>query len=177
MIFGNNRDSDIYFSSPVPAENGDKAKNMIYLASDHAGFELKKEIASFLKQANLDFTDIGPYQYDESDDYPDYIIPAAQKVAESPNENKGIVLGGSGQGEAIAANKVKGIRAALFYGGPKEIISLSKTHNKANVLSIGARFVGGKEAIETIKLWLKTKYLNEGRHGRRIKKINDFENK
>lgn len=150
---------------------------MIYLASDHAGFELKKEIASFLKQANLDFLDIGPHQYDESDDYPDYIIPAAQKVAETPDENKGIILGGSGQGEAIAANKVKGIRAAIFYGGPKEIISLSRIHNKTNILSLGARFLNKEEAIEAVKLWLETGFSNEARHERRIKKINDFENK
>ncbi|MDD5031930.1 MAG: RpiB/LacA/LacB family sugar-phosphate isomerase [Patescibacteria group bacterium] len=150
---------------------------MIYLASDHAGFQLKKEIASFLKQANFDFIDIGPGEYDESDDYPDYIIPAAEKVAQSPDENKGIILGGSGQGEAIAANKIKGIRAALFYGGQKEIISLSRIHNNANVLSLGARFLDKKETIEAVKLWLKTSFSDEARHERRIKKINDFENK
>ncbi|MFA4833797.1 MAG: RpiB/LacA/LacB family sugar-phosphate isomerase [Patescibacteria group bacterium] len=148
---------------------------MIYLASDHAGFELKKEIASFLKQANLDFIDIGPHRYDESDDYPDYIIPAAQKVAENPDGNKGIILGGSGQGEALAANKVKGVKAALFYGGPKEIVSLAKTHNNTNILSLGARFLDKEEAIGAVKLWLETGFSNEARHKRRIKKINDYE--
>ena len=150
---------------------------MIYLASDHAGLKLKKEITSFLKQAKIDFIDIGPNQYDESDDYPDFIIPAAQKVAENPERNKAIVLGGSGQGEAIAANKVKGIRAIVFYGGQKEIISLSRIHNNANVLSLGARFISKEEAIEAIKLWLETEYLKEERHERRTQKIKNFENR
>lgn len=148
---------------------------MIYIASDHAGFELKKEIVSFLKQSNIEYKDIGPHEYNELDDYPDFIIPAAKKVGENPNENRAIVLGGSGQGEAIAANKVKGIRAALYYGGPKEIVSLSKTHNNANVLSLGARFIDKKEAIEAIKLWLKTSFSKEARHSRRIDKIGKYE--
>lgn len=148
---------------------------MIYIASDHAGFKLKKEITSFLKKSNIKFIDIGPHIYDESDDYPDFIIPAAQKVAKS-QENKGIILGGSGQGEAIAANKVKGIRAAVFYGGSKKIVSLSKTHNNANILSLGARFINSKDCIKIIKLWLETDFSKDKRHERRINKINNFEN-
>ena len=149
---------------------------MIYLASDHAGFDLKNEVKSFLKENNFEFEDLGPHQYDESDDYPDFIIPAAQKVAEKPGENLAVVIGGSGQGEAIAANKVKGVRAALYYGGPKEIISLSKTHNNANVLSLGARFVNSKEAVEAVRLWLETSFLMETKHARRIEKIRKYEN-
>ena len=148
---------------------------MLYIASDHAGFELKKEIASFLKQSNIEFEDIGSHEYNKLDDYPDYIIPAAKKVAENPDKNRAIILGGSGQGEAIAANKVKGVRAALYYGGPKEIVSLSKTHNNANILSLGARFIDKKEAIEIIKLWLKTSFSKEDRHSRRIDKICKYE--
>lgn len=147
---------------------------MIYLASDHAGFELKKSLCAFLKQEGIEFKDMGPDSYVETDDYPDFIIPAAQKVAANPAD-KGIVIGGSGQGEAIAANKVKGVRAALYYGGSKDIITLSRVHNNANVLSLGARFVSEKEAMEVVKLWLKTDFSSEERHSRRIEKINKFE--
>jgi ribose 5-phosphate isomerase B len=148
---------------------------MIYLASDHAGFELKKAVKSFLKENVIDFEDIGPHEYHEPDDYPDFIIPAAQKVGEKPDDNLGIVIGGSGQGEAIAANKVRGVRAALYYGGPKEIISLSKTHNNANVLSLGARFISEVEAVGAIKLWLETRFSNDEKHARRIEKIGRYE--
>ena len=148
---------------------------MIYLASDHAGFELKKEIISFLTHNPIEFDDLGPYTYDESDDYPDFIIPAAQKVGERPDENLAIIIGGSGQGEAIAANKVKGVRAALYYGGPKEIISLSKTHNNTNILSLGARFINKEEAVEAVKLWLETRFSYDEKHARRIDKIGKYE--
>jgi len=150
---------------------------MIYLASDHAGFELKKQIGEFLKEMNLDFEDVGPHTYDAQDDYPDFIIPAAEKVAEKPLENKGIVLGGSGQGEALAANKVKGVRAALYYGGSTDIITLSRVHNNANVLSLGARFLTMDEIKEVIKLWLATDFTEEERHARRLDKILDYEMK
>jgi ribose 5-phosphate isomerase B len=150
---------------------------MIYLASDHAGFELKKQIGEFLKEMNLDFEDVGPHTYDAQDDYPDFIIPAAEKVAEKPLENKGIVLGGSGQGEALAANKVKGVRAALYYGGSTDIITLSRVHNNANVLSLGARFLTMDEIKEVIKLWLATDFTKEERHARRLQKVLDYEMK
>lgn len=148
---------------------------MLYLASDHAGFELKQAIAKFLTQSEIKYEDLGAFEFDHTDDYPDFIIPAAQKVAEKPHENKAIVLGGSGQGEAIAANKVKGIRAALYYGGPLDIIKLSKTHNNANVLSLGARFLSKDEALQAIALWLDTNFSNPEHHTRRLNKIVNFE--
>lgn len=147
---------------------------MIFLASDHAGFELKNTIIEFLKKEGLEYKDIGPHIYNESDDYPDFIIPAAQEVAKNPEIHKGIVIGGSGQGEAIAANKVKGVRAALYYGGNKDIITLSREHNNANVLSLGARFLTEAEAIEVVQLWLKTNFTEEERHKRRLQKINSL---
>ncbi len=150
---------------------------MIYLASDHAGFELKKQIAEFLNEEKIDFVDMGPHQYDQLDDYPDFIIPAAEKVAENLDDNLGIIVGASGQGEAIAANKIKGIRAALYYGGQNEIVELSKVHNDANILSLGAKFLDKEKAIEAVSLWLKTEFLNEQRHARRIEKIKKYENK
>jgi len=147
---------------------------MLFLASDHAGFELKKAIMKFLTEDGIPFKDIGPFVYDEADDYPDYIIPAAKEVAKNPQTDKGIVIGGSGQGEAIAANKVKGVRAALYYGAKKDIITLSREHNDANVLSLGARFLTENEAIEVVKLWLKTDFTGEERHKRRLQKIEDL---
>jgi len=149
---------------------------MLYLASDHAGLELKQDIAAFLKQANIEFIDIGPFTYDALDDYPDFIIPAAEKVAAKPNINRAIILGASGQGEAMTANKVSGVRAAVYYGGPEEIITLSKIHNNANILSLGAKFLSRDEAREIVKIWLNTDFANEARHVRRLSKISKYEN-
>ncbi|MBN2111991.1 RpiB/LacA/LacB family sugar-phosphate isomerase [Candidatus Woesearchaeota archaeon] len=148
---------------------------MIYLASDHAAFKLKESIKEFLKESKIEFEDIGPNEFDKEDDYPDFIIPCAEKVAQN-QENKGIIMGGSGQGEAIAANKVKGIRAAVYYGGSEDIITLSKTHNNANILSLGARFLSAEDAKKAVKLWLDAEFSNEERHLRRICKIRDYEN-
>ncbi len=149
---------------------------MIFIASDHAGFELKGVIASLLDEMNLEYVDVGPQEYEELDDYPDYVFPAAEKVGEDPDNNLGIVMGGSGQGEAIAANKVNGIRAGLYYGGPREIVFFQRTHNNANVLSLGARFISAEEAREAVKIWLGTEFTGEERHSRRIRKIKEWEN-
>ncbi|MFA5318400.1 MAG: RpiB/LacA/LacB family sugar-phosphate isomerase [Patescibacteria group bacterium] len=150
---------------------------MLYLASDHAGFKLKEKIKSWLDKSNINFIDIGPFKYNELDDYPDFIIPAAKMVGKNPMKNKAIVIGYSGQGEAIAANKVKNVRAAVYYGGPLKIILLSKTHNNSNILSLGAGFLTEKQAILAISNWLGVKFTKEKRHLRRIKKITNFENK
>jgi len=149
----------------------------IIIGSDHAGYKLKERIKEYLDGLGFEYEDLGPESLDPSDDYPDYIVPAAKKVAENLEENKGIVIGGSGQGEAIAANKVKGVRAAVYYGGSLDIVKLSRTHNDSNVLSLGARFLTHEEAIEAVKVWLETAFKNEERHKRRIEKIRAFENK
>lgn len=149
----------------------------IIIGSDHAGYELKEKIKEYLDGLGFVYEDVGPKSSDLSDDYPDYIIPVAEKVAEDLNENKGIVIGGSGQGEAIAANKVKGIRAAVYYGGSLDIVKLSRTHNDSNVLSLGARFLTQEEAIKAVEVWLETPFSNEERHKRRIDKIRVFEKK
>lgn len=104
------------------------------------------------------------------DDYPDFIVPVAKEVAKNKNA-RGIIFGASGQGEAIVANRVKGVRVALYYGGNMEIVRLSRTHNNANILSLGARFLPKDEAIKAVKLWLNTDFRNEERHIRRINKI------
>ena len=140
----------------------------IVLATDHAGFELKEHVKNMLLNKGIEIKDFGAYSYDSQDDYPDFILPAAQYIAD--NNFVGIIFGGSGQGEAIAANRIKGIRAAVFYNGPDEIAQLSKLHNNANVLSIGARFINQSRAEEIIDLWLSTSF-EEGRHQRRIEKL------
>ena len=143
----------------------------IYLASDHAGFELKNFIYKELTKINYDVEDCGPYELDPKDDYPDYIIPAAKKVASLEN-SRGIIMGGSGQGEAIAANRIKGIRAIVYYDGPLEIIKLSRNHNNANIISFGARFISNVKVKEVLNIWLNEAF--EG--GRHIQRINKLDN-
>lgn len=149
---------------------------MIYLGTDHAGFELKEEIKKYLLELGFQVEDKGAYILNPDDDYPDFIIPAARSVAKDSNRHKGILFGGSAQGEAIVANKVKGIRAAVYYGGSLEIVKLSRQHNNANILSLAARFLSKEQAREAVKLWLETPFEGE-RHNRRVKKIENFENR
>jgi len=141
----------------------------IVLAADHAGFDLKNHVKDYLTKSEYQVEDFGAYEYDSTDDYPDFIIPAARVVGSSKN-TFGIIFGGSGQGEAMAANRVKGARAVVYYDGPKKIIELSRMHNDANILSLGARFISKEKAIEIIELWLKTPFEGE-RHLQRIKKL------
>ncbi|MBU2632275.1 RpiB/LacA/LacB family sugar-phosphate isomerase [Patescibacteria group bacterium] len=164
----------------------------IYLASDHAGFELKEKIKEFLIKKNVDVEDCGAFVLDKDDDYPDFISLAAKKVAENV-DSLGIVFGGSGQAEMMVANKFKGIRCALFYStaiaikavditgrlstDPYEIIRLTREHNNANMLSIGARFLTDNDAIKVVDFWLKTPFKGDERHVRRIEKIREIENK
>jgi len=149
---------------------------MIYIATDHAGFETKNAIVDYLQDKWIECTDIWPFEYNALDDYPDFIIPCAEKVAENLDNNLGIILGGSGQGEAIAANKANGIRAAIYYRGDKEILTLSKLDNNANILSLGGRFLTIEQALEAIDIWLEAKFESEERHQRRIDKISHYEN-
>jgi len=141
----------------------------IHLATDHAGLELKEKVKLYLSDLNYEVIDHGAYEYDALDDYPDFIFPCANAVSNDP-ESKGIILGGSGQGEAMAANRVKGVRAAVFYNGPDEIIKLSRQHNNANILSLGARFMSEEEMYKIIGVWLSTDF-ESGRHQRRIEKL------
>lgn len=144
----------------------------IFLGSDHAGFEIKEFLKKKLQEEGYAVVDHGPLQFDQADDYPDFVIPVAKSVASHPN-SRGIVLGYSGQGEAICANRVRGIRAAVYYGGNKEIITLSREHNDANLLSLGAGFLSDEEAWGAVDSWLKTTFSGAERHIRRIKKIDD----
>jgi len=143
----------------------------IHLATDHAGLELKEKVKLYLSDLNYEVIDHGAYEYDALDDYPDFIFPCANAVS-NDSESKGIILGGSGQGEAMAANRVKGVRAAVFYNGPDEIIKLSRQHNNANILSLGARFMSEEEMYKIIEVWLSTDF-ESGRHQRRIEKLDE----
>ena len=134
-------------------------KPKILLGTDHAGFELKEEVKKYLLKNGYEVEDKGAHSFDKNDDYPDFIKPVAKEVSKNP-QCRGIIFGASGQGEAIAANRFKGARAALYYGGNTEIITLSRTHNDANILSLGAGFVSKDEAIKAIKLWLDTDFSN-----------------
>lgn len=147
----------------------------IYLGTDHAGFELKEEIKEFLEENSYEVEDCGATSLDPNDDYPDFIATAVNEVAKNPGYDRGIIFGGSGQGEAIVANKCKGIRAAVYNTENLELVKLARLHNDANVLSIGARFVSTEHAKEAVKLFLDTVYTAEERHERRIKKITDLE--
>ncbi len=160
----------------------------VYIASDHTGFELKAKLKVYLESLGLgyDVEDVGPFVYDKDDDYPDFIKPLAEKVAKDEG-SRGIILGGSGQGEAICANRVPGARAALFYGqavaqqsidingeksaDPFEIVKLACKHNLANILSLAMRFLSEDEIKFAAELFLKTDHSTEERHIRRVKKL------
>lgn len=144
----------------------------IALGTDHAGFELKEAVKAHLEAAGHEVADFGAYELDPQDDYPDFVFPACWAVADGEVE-RAIVFGGSGQGEGIAANKVNGCRAVVWYGGANDIITLSREHNDANVLSIGARFVDTDKAIKAVNMWLATDFSADERHVRRIAKLDD----
>ncbi len=141
----------------------------IHLASDHAGFSLKEAVKKYLEKKGCTLHDHGAFKFDPKDDYPDFMFPCAKAVA-SDQESRGIIFGGSGQGEAMAANRIQGVRAAVYYGGPDEIVRLSRRHNDANILSLGARFISEKEAFHVIDQWLEEPF-EHGRHERRIQAL------
>lgn len=142
----------------------------IYLASDHAGYELKETLSPFLRERGFAVEDLGPYTLEPQDDYPDYMFALAGKVAQNKG-SFGIGIGGTGQGEAMAANRVKGARAAVYYKKQEEVLKLSREHNDANILSLGARFLSTDEAKAAVATWLATPFSGEERHARRIQKL------
>jgi ribose 5-phosphate isomerase B len=144
----------------------------IAIASDHAGFELKEKLKEYLKELGYEYEDFGTHS-EESVDYPDYALKVAEYVAEGKCE-RGILVCGSGIGMSMAANKVPGIRAALCYD--TETARLSREHNDANILTLGARLIDEKTAREIVKVWLTTEFAGE-RHSRRVKKIEEIEKK
>jgi ribose 5-phosphate isomerase B len=144
----------------------------VYLGSDHAGYELKQRLVEHIESLGHEPVDCGPPAYDAEDDYPPYVLLAASKTAADPG-SRGIVLGGSGNGEAIAANKVPGVRCALAYSD--DTARLGREHNDANVLSLGARMYDEAAALRYVELFLATEFSAEPRHARRIAQITSYE--
>ncbi|RRD46874.1 ribose-5-phosphate isomerase [Tessaracoccus sp. OH4464_COT-324] len=143
----------------------------VHIATDHAAFEVKNYLVERLQEAGHDVVDHGAHVYDAADDYPTFIIPCAEAVA--AESALGVVLGGSGNGEQIAANKVRGIRAALAYN--TELARLAREHNNANILSLGGRMQPQEEAWAMVETFLATEYTGEERHQRRIDAISAYE--
>jgi ribose 5-phosphate isomerase B len=144
----------------------------VYLGSDHAGFELKTRLIEWLADAGHEPVDCGPEVYEADDDYPPYVMRAAHGVAGEPG-SLGIVIGGSGNGEQIAANKIPGIRAAVAW--TDETAQLARQHNDANVLSLGARMYTIDQAVGFAKIFVSTQFSGEPRHARRLAEIADYE--
>ncbi|MGH7204344.1 MAG: RpiB/LacA/LacB family sugar-phosphate isomerase [Candidatus Levyibacteriota bacterium] len=165
----------------------------VYLATDHTGLTLKDKVYKALLELGYEVEDCGTYSYNKDDDYPDFIAKAAMAVAKNPQVNRGVIFGGSGQGEAMVANKFKGIRCALFYtpviplqtvniegdksADPFEMLKLTREHNGANMLSIASRFLTEEEVMQAVKIWLDTTDPTVERHLRRIEKIKQIEEK
>jgi ribose 5-phosphate isomerase B len=144
----------------------------VYIGSDHAGFELKGHLTTWLRAAGHDVVDVGAAQYDPEDDYPVYCLRAAAQVAADPG-SLAVVIGGSGNGEQIVANKVRGVRAALAWN--EETARLARDHNDANVLSLGARMLSRDTATAIVAAFLATPFSAATRHVRRIAQIGDYE--
>lgn len=158
----------------------------IYIGSDHQGYKLKETLKVFLEELGHSVNDKGPMEFVPGDDYPDFIRPVAEAVGED-TETLGIVIGNSGQGEAICANRVRGVRAVVFYGPimPKapvdisgreskdqfEIIKLARFHNNANIISLGANFISDDEAREAVRIFVETLFSGDERHIRRNSKL------
>lgn len=144
----------------------------VYIGADHGGFELKEQLKGYVQELGHEVEDLGASELNPDDDYTDFVIPTAQKVAGQP-DTLGIVIGRSGNGEAIAANKVKGVRAAVCTN--VEMVKKAREHNDANVLSLGADYVSEQVAKEIVKTFLETEFSGEERHIRRLEKISRLE--
>ena len=145
----------------------------IHLATDHAGFEMKEFIREALTEIGYHVVDHGAFSYDEDDDYPEYIAQATVAML-AGEDDRAIIFGGSGQGEAMMANRFVGARTTVYYHFNPEIIKLSREHNNANVLSVGARFLSEEETIESVLYWLEVEYEGEERHQRRNTKLDEI---
>ncbi len=146
----------------------------VFLGTDHRGWRLKEQLKEALASWGYAPEDKGAFHYDPDDDYPDFIAPVARLVSLDPTE-RGIVLGHSGQGEALLANKFPNVRAAVYYGGPLELIRFAREHNDANVLSLGASYLDADTAMAAVKLWLETPFSEDERHVRRLDKVSEYD--
>ena len=147
---------------------------MLYLAADHAGFELKEKIKAHLAERGIDFEDMGAYAYNKDDDYPDFAYKAAVKLANGAPEDRAIVICGSGVGVAITANKVKGVYCAQVWS--KKISQSVREHNTVNAIALGAHYISDKDAFAAIDAFLSSPGATAERHKRRFGKVKDIEN-
>lgn len=155
-------------------EGFDPKSLTIHFASDHAGYEMKNEIKAWLRSEGFNVMCYGPHEYDPLDDYPEFISRAAHAISQKPEGARGLIFGGSGQGEAMMANRFPNVRATVYYGGDARIINLSREHNDANVLSIGARFVDMDTAKRVIWDWLHTPFSEDEKYARRIEQAEEI---
>lgn len=160
----------------------------VYFAADHAGFALKQSLLNAVRGWGYDVEDCGVARLEPQDDYPDIVAAAAKRLSADVKkgiESRAVLIGASGQGEAMAANRFRGVRCAVYYGSPKraqedasghalDIVQSSRAHNDANALSIGARFLEEGEAIEAVKKWLEYGFSREDRHARRIRRLDEL---
>ena len=165
---------------PRPISNGMK----VYFAADHGGFPLKEVLKPYVQSLGHEIEDMGAYTLNMDDDYPVFIQAAARKVAEDPVGRRGIVIGGSGQGEAFAANRIKGVRAVVYYGEPArkqidadgrelDMITSTREHNDSNILSLAGRFLTEEEAKDAVKRWLAAMHDGSPRHTRRHRMLDE----
>lgn len=150
----------------------------IFVSTDHAGYVLKEKLVAILKAQGHEVIDKGAFDYNESDDYPDFIVPVAKEVSHDPDNVKGIILGATGQGEAMVANKFRHVRAVVYYGksdavvdDEADIIIRARQHNNSNILSLGARYLTEEQMLSAVTLWLNTPYSEGERHIRRLGKM------
>lgn len=164
----------------------------VFLATDHAGLTIKSKVIDYLKNLKFEPVDCGAFEFNKDDDYPDLISKAARNVSQDP-DSFGIIFGGSGQGEAMVANKFKNVRCALFYSeavpaqaiditGNKstdsyEMLKLTRAHNNSNMLSLGIRFLTEEQILKAVKIFLESPFPGDERHVRRVNKIKEIENK
>lgn len=153
----------------------------IFVGTDHAGFALKEKLVSALKLQGYEVIDKGAYEYNENDDYPDFIAPVAREISQDPDNTRGIIFGATGEGEAVVANRFPYVRATAYYGkavaivdDEADIIERARQHNNSNVLSLGARYLTEDMMINAVDHWLNTPFSEDERHIRRLKKIDDL---
>ena len=152
---------------------------IIYIGTDHKGFRIKEKVKAWLLSWGYEVEDFGAHSLNPDDDYPDFASRVAEKISENPDSEKvrGLILGATGQGEAIVANKYNGVRASVYYGEPEEIVALARDHSDANIMSIGVLFMEEDAMRDMIKLWLEKPFSGTERHKRRLLKIKEIERK
>jgi len=150
----------------------------IFIGTDHAGYGLKEKLLVLLKAQGYEVVDKGAFEYNEGDDYPDFVIPVAREVSKDPENVKGVIIGATGEAEAMTANKFPHVRAMVYYGKSKSVVDdeanvlvRSREHNNTNILALGARYLTDEAMIDAVNLWLTTPFTGGERHVRRLGKI------